>query len=180
MDYVKLSLAHVADLADRQLATLMDEHTNRGLPANLAYWHDGNRDEHFLHHGLKGLHQSVGAITSEIMAKSLPNSIFSRSSESHNQDKVSLGMSAGVQLSELIPQLYNVLAMHLACCAQALDLREVSLAGEKSAAMYSLVRRHVPFVEHDQPLDRAVTALSAELKRQASFQKGIFSYETES
>jgi len=177
MDYMKLCLAHVADLADRQLITLMDEHTNRGLPANLANWHDGNRDEHFLHHGLKGLHQSVSAITSEIMAKSIPNSIFSRSSESHNQDKVSLGMSAGVQLSEMIPQLYNVLTMHLACLAQALDLREISLAGEKSAALYSLIRTHMPFVEYDQALDRPIASLSNALQSQALLQKGLFAYE---
>jgi histidine ammonia-lyase len=177
MDYMKLCLGHVADLADRQLITLMDEHTNRGLPANLAYWHEGNREEHFLHHGLKGLHQSVSAITSEVMAKSLPNSIFSRSSESHNQDKVSLGMSAGVQLSEMIPQLYNVLAMHLACLAQALDLRGHSLSGERSAGLYALIRRHVPFVEHDQPLDRPITALSTELQSLAFRQKGSFAYE---
>jgi histidine ammonia-lyase/phenylalanine ammonia-lyase len=158
----------------------MDEQTNRGLPVNLAYWHEGNREEHFLHHGLKGLHQSVSAITSEIMAKAMPNSIFSRSSESHNQDKVSLGMSAGVQLSEMIPQLYNVLTMHLICLAQALDLREMPLRGEQSAAVYGLIRKCVPFVEFDQPLDKAITALSTALRRQATFQKGVFSYEVHS
>lgn len=181
MDYMKLCLGHVADLADRQLMTLMCESTNRGLPANLANWAGEGEtgfEENFLHHGLKGLNQSVSAITSEILAKSIPNSIFSRSSESHNQDKVSLGMSAGVQLLEQIPQVYNVLAMHLICLAQALDLREQELRGEASRRIYALVRRHCAFVSHDQPLDRAVTALSTELQALASRQKEIFSYET--
>ena len=167
MDYMKICLGHVADLADRQLMTLMCEGTNRGLPANLANWKEAD-EENFLHHGLKGLNQSVSAITSEILAKSIPNSIFSRSSESHNQDKVSLGMSAGVQLSEMIPQLYNVLSMHLICLAQALDLRGVELAGEESRAMYLAVRKHCPFVEQDQPLDRAITSLSAALRTEQS------------
>jgi histidine ammonia-lyase len=167
-DYVKICLAHVADLADRQLITLMDEHSNRGLPANLANWHEGNADEHFLHHGLKGLHQSVSALTSEIVAKANPVSILSRSSESHNQDKVSLGMSAGVQLSEMIPQLYNLLTMHVACLAQALDLRGMKLRGTRSLGLYQTVREHVPFVEFDQPLDAAITALASELRAQVS------------
>jgi histidine ammonia-lyase len=178
-DYLKISLGHVADLADRQLASLMCESSNRGLPANLANWHEGNKEEHFLHHGLKGLHQSVSAVTSEILAKATPNSIFSRSAESHNQDKVSLGMSAGVQLLEMIPQVYNVLAMHLACLAQALDLREISLAGEENTALYSLVRKHVPFVQFDQPLDRSISALSLALRETACFSSpGGITHET--
>lgn len=171
-DYVKICLAHVADLADRQLITLMDEHSNRGLPANLANWHEGNADEHFLHHGLKGLHQSVSALTSEITAKANPVSVLSRSSESHNQDKVSLGMSAGVQLFEMIPQSYNLLSMHLACLAQALDLRGVKLRGERGMKLYQIVRKHVPFVEFDQPLDIAITALAGELRAQVAPRKG--------
>jgi histidine ammonia-lyase len=177
MDYMKICLGHVADLADRQLMTLMDEQTNRGLPANLANWHEGNKEEHFLHHGLKALNQSVSAITSEILAKSIPNSIFSRSSESHNQDKVSLGMSAGVQLAEMIPQLYNVLSMHLICLAQALDLRETKLRGPESSALYETIRKHCPFVEFDQPLDKAVSHLSENLQSLAGRRKGILSYE---
>ncbi len=177
MDYMKICLAHVADLSDRQLMTLMDENTNRGLPANLANWKAGNHEENFLHHGLKGLNQSVSAITSEILAKSIPNSIFSRSSESHNQDKVSLGMSAGVQLAEMIPQLYNVLSMHLISLAQALDLRGTALQGRESTALYQLIRQHCPFVEFDQPLDTSITGLSAHLQNLAGKQKEKFSYE---
>ncbi|NJM10199.1 MAG: aromatic amino acid lyase [Bdellovibrionaceae bacterium] len=94
MDYLKISLAHMADLVDRQVAYIIDEKSNRGLPANLANWSGLAGEERHLHHGLKGLHQSVSAVTSEILARATPGGIFSRSSESHNQDKVSLGMSA--------------------------------------------------------------------------------------
>ncbi|RYZ65667.1 MAG: aromatic amino acid lyase [Proteobacteria bacterium] len=158
-DYLKIALANVADMIDRQLMLVIDDKTNRGLPANLAAWNKIPENERFLHHGLKGLHQAVSAITSEIMAKATPNSIFSRSSESHNQDKVSLGMSAAVQCSEMIEQLYNSMTLHLICLAQALDLRGVKLVGDVSSKLYSQIRESVPFVDHDQALGDKIKTL---------------------
>ena len=168
MDYLKICLAHSADLIDRQLMTLIDEKSNRGLPANLADWNSIPPAERFLHHGLKGLHQAVNAITSEIMARATPNGIFSRSSESHNQDKVSLGMSAAVQCSQMIEPLYTIQAMYLICLTQALDLRGIRLKGDESQAMYQLVRDTVPFVSRDKALGEEVKVLAEKLKLRAT------------
>ena len=164
MDYLKISLAHLADLTDRQLMLVIDEKSNRGLPANLAAWNVIPHEDRYLHHGLKGLHQAVSAITSEILARAIPNGIFSRSSESHNQDKVSLGMSAAVQCSQMLEPLFTTLAMHLTCLCQALDLRELTLKGEDSRNLYRLVRKHVPFVSRDTALGENIRALAASLQ----------------
>ena len=166
MDYLKIGLAHQSDLADRQLTLLMDEKSNRGLTPNLVDWNSHAESEKHLQHGLKGLHQSANAITSEIMAKSIPNGIFSRSSESHNQDKVSLGMSAATQCADVIDQVYTVMSLHLTCLAQALDLRGISLKGEVSQNLYSTIRRHVPFVQRDTALDKNILELTTALKNQ--------------
>lgn len=151
-DYLKISLANVADLLDRQLMLIIDDKSNRGLPPNLAAWENIPAGERHLHHGLKGLHQATSAITAEIMAKAIPNSIFSRSSESHNQDKVSMGMGAANQCSDMIEQLYRVQTMHLVCLAQALDLRKIKLKGEYSRLVYDKLRDIVPFVSKDKAL----------------------------
>jgi histidine ammonia-lyase len=167
MDYLKICMAHQADMLDRQLILLMDERQNRGLPPNLAAWDHLPENERYLHHGLKGLHQSVSAITSEIMAKATPNSIFSRSSENHNQDKVSLGLSSSTQCLDLIDQLFNLQAMVLICLAQALDLRKVNLKGAVSQSLYRKIRKHVPFVTRDQALAKQIANLVEELKNLA-------------
>ncbi|HEX4922546.1 MAG TPA: aromatic amino acid ammonia-lyase, partial [Bdellovibrionales bacterium] len=164
MDYLKISLAQIADLSDRQLTLLIDDKSNRGLPPNLANWPGLSQEERHLHHGLKGLHQAVNAITSEIMPKALANSIFSRSSESHNQDKVSLGMSAATQCHDMLEDLFHVQSMYLICLAQALDLRGIQLKGEMSNFVYKLVRSVVPYVTADRALDDSVDALSQELQ----------------
>lgn len=172
MDYLKISLAQVADLLDRQLTSLIDEKANRGLPANLAAWDRLPADEHHLHHGLKGLHQSVNALTAGVLARSGPNTIFSRSSESHNQDKVSLGMTAAVQCHELLEPLFTIAAMYLICLTQALDLRGIQLGGPVSTRYYQLVRDVVPFVSRDMALEQPVRALAAKLRGIASERAG--------
>ena len=46
------------------------------------------------HHGFKAMQITASALTAEALKLSLPASVFSRSTESHNQDKVSMGMIA--------------------------------------------------------------------------------------
>lgn len=162
-DYLKISLANVADMIDRQVMMIVDEKSNRGLPANLAAWSELSEEERSLHHGLKGLHQATSALTSEIMAKAIPNSIFSRSAECHNQDKVSLGMSGVVQLGQLLTQMNSLASLYLICIGQALDLRKVVLKNGASLELYQALRKHVPFVVKDMSLDKQIKALKNEL-----------------
>jgi histidine ammonia-lyase len=166
MDYLKISLAHTADLLDRQIALLIDEKSNRGLSPNLANWPAIPEGERTLHHGLKGLHQAISAITSEVMARSIPVGIFSRSSESHNQDKVSLGMGAAVSCESMLDQLFTIHAMALICLTQAIDLREIKLKGTGSKKWFDRIRSVVPFVDKDKPLDKAIGALSSHLRKE--------------
>lgn len=165
MDYLKISLANVADMIDRQLMLVIDDKTSRGLPPNLAAWNKIPEDERFLHHGLKGLHQAVSAITAEILNRATPNSLFSRSSESHNQDKVSMGMGGAVQCGEMIESLYSTMAMYLICLAQALDLRGIDLKGATSKPLYDSIRATVPFVDHDQALGDCIALLRTRLQK---------------
>jgi phenylalanine ammonia-lyase len=164
MDYLKICLANLADLYDRQLAFIIDDKSNRGLTPNLAGWNSIPENERFLHHGLKGLHQSVSALTSDIMSQSIPNSIFSRSSECHNQDKVSLGMTAAVRCSQMIETLYTIQAMYLICLTQALDLRGIEIKDEGARLIYDKVRRLVPMIQKDMALGEKIVEVSLMLK----------------
>jgi histidine ammonia-lyase len=167
MDFMKINLAHMADLADRQVAMLIDTKSNRGLPDNLVYQGSLSDSERNIHHGLKGLHQATSAITSEVIQKSIPSGIFSRSSESHNQDKVSLGMSAATSCGEMLKGLYKISALKLVCLAQAIDLKKIKLQGDESLKVYNQIRRYVPFVERDMSLGQQVFELTEDLKKQA-------------
>lgn len=159
-DILKLNVAHMADLLDRQLAMIIDEKSNRGLPPNLIDTSSFPDDLRHCHQGLKGIHQAVSAITAEIIQRSIPNGIFSRSSESHNQDKVSMGMGAAMSAYHQLQAMNRIMTMHLIALAQALDLRKVKLKGEKAQQLYSEIRNKVPMVTHDTELGPAIQNLS--------------------
>ena len=97
------------------------------------------------------------------MALSIPNGIFSRSSESHNQDKISLGMSAANQCSDLTQKLLSIFSCYLICLAQAIDLRGITLKGNTSSQLYKIIRNEVPFIRKDIQLDHMVSELKNKL-----------------
>jgi histidine ammonia-lyase len=119
MDSLKNIIANLADLIDRQLALLVDAKYNRGLPPNLT----GTRNNISCNHGFKAVQIAASAWTAEALKATMPMSVFSRSTECHNQDKVSMGTIAArdcVRINKLTAQ---VMAAALLAAFQALDLR---------------------------------------------------------
>ncbi|MFI8038483.1 aromatic amino acid lyase, partial [Acinetobacter baumannii] len=99
MDSLKIMIANIADLMDRQIAQLVDHKMNHGLPRNLT----GATAERLpLNHGFKAVQIGVSAWTAEALKNTLAASIFSRSTECHNQDKVSMGTIAARDASRVI------------------------------------------------------------------------------
>lgn len=120
MDSMKIMVANLADLMDRQLAQLVDHKMNHELPRNLT----GATAERLpLNHGFKAVQIAVSAWTAEALKHTLSASIFSRSTECHNQDKVSMGTIAARDASRVIALTEQVMAA--LCCAsvQALHLK---------------------------------------------------------
>lgn len=91
MDTLKVNIANLADLLDRQMAQLMDYKFNNGLPFNLT-GAEGERKP--INHGFKAVQIGISAWTAEALKNTMPASVFSRSTECHNQDKVSMGTIA--------------------------------------------------------------------------------------
>ncbi len=91
MDSLKTATANIADLLDRQLELVVDEKFNEGLPPNLIVAREADDPQAGLHHGFKGMQIAASAITAEALKQTMPSSVFSRSTEAHNQDKVQHG-----------------------------------------------------------------------------------------
>ena len=146
MDSLKIALANMADLIDRQLELIVDEKFNAGLTPNLIPYFDPTDPEAGLHHGFKGMQLSCSALTAEALKLCNPASIHSRSTEAHNQDKVSMGTIAARDARTIVEILQHIAAIHLIAIAQALDLRGVEKASPKAREAHRLVRaaRRVP------------------------------------
>lgn len=120
MDGMKNAVANLADLLDRQMALLVDSRYNHGLTANLS-GAEGPRAA--INHGLKALQISASAWTAEALKLTMPASVFSRSTECHNQDKVSMGTIAARDCLRVLELTEQVVAALLITVRQGLWLR---------------------------------------------------------
>jgi histidine ammonia-lyase/phenylalanine ammonia-lyase len=160
MDSLKVAVASVGDLLDRQIALMVDEKFNNGLPANLV----APGSIAGLNHGFKGAQIAASALVAEALKLGMPATAFSRSTEAHNQDKVSMGTIAARDARTAVELVTEVAALQLAAACQAADLRGPEQLGVASRAVYDLVRRHVAFLDEDRRLDRELAGLVTALR----------------
>ncbi len=167
MDTLKNTVANVADLLDRQLALVVDARYNHGLPANLSA---ATGPRAAINHGLKALQISVSAWTAEALKQTMPASVFSRSTECHNQDKVSMGTIAARDCLRVIELTEQVVAAMLIAARQGLALRErVGLNAQlhgSLAHMYADLGQRIALVEEDRALDRELRELLVDIRAQ--------------
>jgi histidine ammonia-lyase len=140
LDGLKCAVANVADLLERQLVLLCSRETNGGLPDNLVARQGPDR---FTHHGFKAMQITASALTAEALKLSMPASAFSRSTESHNQDKVSMGTIAARDALRCLELAESVAAIHALAVCQAVDLREGEACARRSLALRDSLRKHV-------------------------------------
>jgi len=154
MDSLKNIIANIADLLDRQLALLVDTKYNRGLAPNLT----GTRGAVAIHHGFKAVQIAVSAWTAEALKNTMPASVFSRSTECHNQDKVSMGTIAARDSARVNKLTTQVTAAMLLASFQAIDLRlkkgelKTSDLGQTEKT-YSEIASFFKPLEDDRPLE---------------------------
>jgi histidine ammonia-lyase len=158
MDSLKTAVASVADLLDRQLALLCGPETNGGLPENLV---PGSEPECLVHHGFKAMQITASALCAEALKLTMPAASFSRSTESHNQDKVSMGTIAARDCLRILELTEAVSAILLLAAAQAVDLRGADHSSRASVEMRDAVRVQVPMLDADRRQDIDIERLIA-------------------
>jgi len=161
MDSMKAACASLADMVDRQIALLVDPRFNQGLPANLSGLAG---PQAAAHHGLKALQITASACAAEAQKCTMPASAFSRSTESHNQDKVSLGTIAARDCRRVLELSEQVAACGLLAACQALELR-LADEGADGATLKGGAAETLAWVRgHSAPL-REDRALESDLRR---------------
>ena len=164
MDALKTLVANVADLLDRQLALLVDARFNHGLAPNLS---GAVGERATINHGLKALQISVSAWTAEALKGTMPASVFSRSTECHNQDKVSMGTIAARDCLRVLELSEQVGAALLIATRQAVALRQRLQPLKMTpalASMFDALCSTVDFVEEDRALDADLQRLLDEMR----------------
>ena len=168
MDTLKVQVANLADLLDRQVALIADPKFNRGLAANLC----GVEDQRSaINHGIKALAIGCSAWAAEALKNTMPASVFSRSTENHNQDKVSMGTIGARDCLRTLELTEQVAAGALFAACQGVELR----ARQEGRSLDSLaeglrrtlaeVRQVSAFLEEDRRLEHELKTLVGHIQQ---------------
>ncbi len=161
MDTLKNVIANLADLMDRQIALLVDTRYNHGLPANLT---GATGQRAAISHGLKALQISSSAWTAEALKLTMPASVFSRSTECHNQDKVSLGTIAARDALRVLELTEQVAAAHIITTRQAVFLKARSGAKVPAPVLALAERMEIEPLIEDRMLEPELRSLLSRMR----------------
>ena len=160
-DSLKLAVANIACLLDRQLLLLCNPGESDGLPRDLV----GVKGEAAcVHNGFKAVTIATSSLAAEALKLTMPASAFSRSTELHNQDKVPMATLAARDLLRIVEITEQVAAMLLLASIQAVELRGDTADGARSerlTAIAGAVRRVVPPLVEDRRMDLDIEAVLA-------------------
>jgi histidine ammonia-lyase len=160
MDALKNAVANIGDLLDRQLVLLCQPAMSNGLPTDLVAV---TGPASAAHHGFKAMQITASALAAEALKLTMPASVFSRSTENHNQDKVSMGTIAANDCMRILDLVETIAAVELLALAQAVDLRNRLHCGSRTLAVHDVVRRGVPMTLEDRrqdlDIDRVLTLI---------------------
>jgi len=167
MDSMKIAVANIADLLDRQMALLVDTKFNNGLPSNLS---GAAPERSMINHGFKAVQIGVSAWTAEALKLTMPASVFSRSTECHNQDKVSMGTISARDCLRILELTEQVAAAVLLASSQALELRLRSGELNQSHLVPALLQMkeslfsEFEFLAEDRPLEGDLRHFTAKIR----------------
>lgn len=150
MDSLKSAIASVADMCDRQIVLLTDAHMNRGLPHDLVKVSD---EKMLYNHGFKAMSITASALAAEALKATMPAATFSRSTESHNQDKVSMGTIAARDALRICYLTERVIAVHLLAATQACEIRESHSTRPDITSLVNLIRSIAKETVEDREMD---------------------------
>jgi len=151
MDSMKLSLTDMGNMSERRTARLVDADCNGGvLPMFLT-------DQGGLESGLMIVQYTAAALASENKVLSHPATTDTIPSSANTEDHVSMGATAVHHTKLVLDHTETIVAIELLAAAQAIDFRCRTLGitpsdmGRGTALAYNLIRRSVPFLDHDTP-----------------------------
>ena len=156
-DSLKAVVANVACLVDRQIMLLCHPAENGGLPTDLV---GVEGPEACAHNGFKAASIAASSMAAEALKQAIPASLFSRSTELHNQDKVPMATTAARDLIRVLELSEQVVAIGLLAACQAHDLRGFERTG-RIGAVRAIVRSVVPSLREDRRMDLDIQAVLA-------------------
>jgi len=155
MDQLAIVLVNMCNLSDRRNNRLLHPKLNGNLPPFLVKENAGVRM------GLMGGQFLATSLTAEIRQMCMPMSIQTLPSTGDFQDHVSFGLVAARRTRDILDNARHILAFELICACQAADLRGIDRLSAATRKLHDMVRQHVPYLDHDEPLTDYIESIAA-------------------
>jgi histidine ammonia-lyase len=158
LDYLAIAVAEMGNISERRTMRLVDEASNtHTLPAFLTR-------EGGLNSGFMIVQYTAAALATENKVLAHPASVDTIPTSANVEDHVSMGVTAGLKLRQVIANVEQILAIELMCAAQGIDFRRQDIGsaaplGQGTAPAYTLIRQQIPFIEQDEPLHPHLMAI---------------------
>lgn len=142
MDYLAIGMSELCNISERRVEKMMNPSFS-DLPAFLT-------KNSGLNSGLMIAHVTSAALASENKVLSHPASVDSIPTSTDKEDHVSMGITSGRKLLEVLDNLQYCLAIELLCNTQALEFLKPLKSSVPLNKVYELVRSIVEPIENDR------------------------------
>ncbi|MRT15679.1 aromatic amino acid lyase [Vitellibacter sp. q18] len=144
MDKLKIVVAKMTMLAERQLNYLLNSKLNDILPPFV------NLGKLGLNFGMQGVQFTATSTTAESQMLSNPMYVHSIPNNNDNQDIVSMGTNAALIAKKVIENAFEVVAIELITIVQAIEYLKVQKSvSSETKKLYSEIRALVPVFKED-------------------------------
>jgi histidine ammonia-lyase len=142
MDYLAIGMSELCNISERRVEKMMNP-TFSDLPAFLT-------KNSGLNSGLMIAHVTSAALASENKVLCHPASVDSIPTSTDKEDHVSMGITSGRKLLEILDNLQYCLAIELLCNTQALEFLKPLKSSNALNNVYDLIRTKVDPIEDDR------------------------------
>ncbi len=151
MDYLAMGVSELANICERRVEKMMNPVFSE-LPAFLV-------KEPGLNSGLMIAHVTTAALVSENKILCHPASVDSVPTSTDKEDHVSMGVTSGRKLLEVLVNTTHCLAIELLCNTQALEFLRPLKTSKPLEAAHKLVRQHVLPINKDRAFHKDIENL---------------------
>lgn len=152
MDYLAMGLSEICNIAERRVEKMMNPHFS-DLPAFLT-------KNSGLNSGLMIAHVTMAALASENKYLCHPASVDSIPTSTDKEDHVSMGVTSGRKLLEVVSNVQYGLAIELLCNTQGIEFLRPMKTSPALEKVITLVRKHVEPIEDDRTFHKDIENLS--------------------
>ncbi|MEO0004922.1 MAG: histidine ammonia-lyase [candidate division WOR-3 bacterium] len=153
LDLTGSAVTMIAVLSERRTNRLLNRNLSVGLPAFLTKGAG-------MFSGLMLTQYTQGMLVCENRILSAPASTGSIPAAADQEDFVSMSFTSAIKTSRILENAWYVVAIELLAGAQAVEFRKPLKLGKGTNAAYELIRKTVPKLEEDRPLQYDINRLT--------------------